>query len=104
MYPGEMRRREFLTRTLGFVGAAGLSACSKSQAATEFVCTDVGGLSDGDQAARTAAGYADRAPDPAHACDKCHQFLPAADGCGACKLLRGPVHPQGTCRVFAAKG
>lgn len=95
------RRRFVLGSAAALLGA---TACGKKMQAAEFTCTDVGGLSDADQAARVNAGYSDRSTDPKRSCSECHQFLSGGGGCGACKLFRGPVHPKGTCRVFGAKG
>jgi hypothetical protein len=48
--------------------------------------------------------YADRSPDPKKLCGGCQQFLPKPEAdCGACKLLKGPIHPRGSCVAFAAK-
>jgi len=68
-------------------------------------CTDVSGLSPEDAHSRSALGYLDQAPDVARACEKCTQYLEAkSDGtCGSCRVLRGPISPAGTCKLFAAK-
>jgi hypothetical protein len=52
---------------------------------------------------RATLEYVDMASDAKKACDVCRQFVPApqADSCGTCKLVRGPIHPKGTCKVFA---
>jgi len=96
-------RRRFLIEAAGLVGAAGAAGCAKA-AAREFACTDTGGLAAEDVTARVNAGYTDHAPDPARACERCQQYMGSSDGCGACKLVRGPIHPKGTCKVFTAKG
>lgn len=51
---------------------------------------------------RATLGYVDRSPDPTKTCEKCTQYLPAptADQCGGCSVMRGPIHPQGTCKVY----
>jgi hypothetical protein len=96
-------RRQFLLRVVAVASASAAAACSKARA-EGLVCTDTTGLSPTDVAARAAAGYVDRAPDPAHACESCQQFIEPSDGCGRCKLLHGAIHPLGTCRVFAPRG
>ena len=94
-------RRTFVA-TLSSLSAIGVVACSKAKASA-FVCTDVSALSDEDRAARLRLAYADKAPNPEKDCSHCVQFLEAPEGCGACKLVRGPIHPNGTCKSFAAK-
>jgi hypothetical protein len=86
-------------------GALFASACKHAAAAPES-CTDVSGLTAEQQGARTTAAYADRTPDPNKSCALCQQWVaPKTDGaCGGCKLLGGPIHPQGTCKAFAPKG
>lgn len=88
-----MLRREFL-----LVMVAG--ACQKK----EFKCTDETGLAASDATARHALGYTEPAPDPSRACHGCQQWVPgASNACGKCKVLAGPIHPDGTCRSFSAK-
>lgn len=95
-----MNRRELLKV---FAAAALLPACRKAHAA--FTCTDTSGLSDGETTARKALAYADASADPSRTCAKCVQWVEAKeDGtCGGCKVLKGPVHPNGTCKSFAPK-
>jgi len=42
--------------------------------------------------------------DPKLRCTACRQYVPASssDACGSCKIMKGPIHPNGTCRAFAA--
>lgn len=94
-------RRAFVA-TLSALPGLGALACSKAKA-DPFVCTDVSGLSDEDRSQRVKLAYVDKAPDPDRQCDRCVQFLEAPEGCGSCKLLRGPIHPAGFCKSFAAK-
>lgn len=94
------RRRLFLLggSALTLLGAAG---CNKEPSS----CNDVSGLSADDAKVRTTLEYVDRAPDPSKTCEKCQQWIaPAESGsCGGCKVLKGPVHPKGHCKVFVAK-
>jgi hypothetical protein len=90
-------------------GAAAVSlvvfGCRGKQAPAA-TCTDTNGMAPDDVAPRSTLAYQDRATDPTRACDKCVQFVePASAGtCGACKVLKGPISPAGSCKVFAAKG
>lgn len=95
-----LSRRAFVATLSTFSGVAVLG-CKKKQ--PEFTCTDVSALTDVDRTARTALVYADRSPSPDKECVRCVQYLEADEGCGTCKIMRGPIHPRGTCKSFAAK-
>ena len=80
-----------------------VAACKK--AAAPFTCVDVVALAPEEASARSTLAYVEPAADGARACTACQQYVPAsAEGaCGTCKVLKGPVHPGGTCKVFTAK-
>ena len=44
---------------------------------------------------KKAVAYQDH-PDGDKQCDKCAQFQPP----DACKMVEGPISPQGSCRIF----
>ena len=94
------RRRLFVLggSALALLGATG---CSKGPSS----CNDVSGLSADDAKVRTTLEYVDKSPQPDKTCEKCQQYNKPADSnaCGTCKVLKGPVHPQGYCKVFVAK-
>jgi hypothetical protein len=105
---GERRSRRDLLLTLRDLGGlalalGGAAACKRETAA--FSCAESAGLAPDEQSARATLAYVEPAADKARACASCQQFVPApSDGaCGACKVLKGPVHPNGTCKVFTAK-
>jgi hypothetical protein len=97
-------RRDLLKQLGAAALALGGAACKRDVA--PFSCADAPGLAPEEASARTTLAYAEPARDAARTCATCQQYVPApADGaCGACKVLKGPVHPGGTCKVFAAKG
>lgn len=66
---------------------------------------DVTGLTPDDVTARTAVSYVDRSRDKGKSCESCVQYVPPkADGaCASCKVLKGPVHPDGSCGAYAKK-
>lgn len=68
-------------------------------------CTDVSDLSAADVDLRKTLEYVDRTPVSAKACDSCAQWIapPSRDTCGGCKVMKGPVHPQGYCKIFTPK-
>jgi hypothetical protein len=49
--------------------------------------------------------YTDLAQTPDKACINCTLFVAAreADTCATCKVIHGPVHPNGTCKIFLRK-
>jgi hypothetical protein len=47
---------------------------------------------------KVAVNYQDR-PDGDKRCDRCIQFQPP----DACKIVEGPVSPQGSCRIFTLR-
>ena len=92
----------------GFLGSLGLLAlggCSMS-GSVPASCVDVAGLAEEEVKARTALGYADRATDPTRACKGCNQWIAAttSGACGGCKLMKGPIHPDGSCKAFTPRG
>lgn len=94
------RRRFVWDSTLGLLVLASSVGCGQQR----FTCTEVTGLSDGEKTVRNTMAYADHAADANKRCDRCVQWVAAAQqGCGTCKVLAGPVHPEGTCNLFAPK-
>lgn len=77
-----------------------LTACGGG----ELTCTDTKGLSPEDVQMRSTLAYSDKATDAAKTCEKCQLYKPGAEKqCGGCNVLKGPIHPQGTCKSFAPK-
>lgn len=96
-------RRDAIKRVSLTVLAAGAwnsLGCSKK----ELTCTDTSGLTPDEVQARTTLSYTDKSPEAGKQCNNCQQFNPGApDQCGSCKVLKGPVSPNGYCKVWAAK-
>jgi hypothetical protein len=90
----------------GAIAALGTAACGKEKARV-LVCDDTTGLPPDAVALRTspAVAYGDVSTEPGKNCVGCQQFLagPSAATCGTCKVLKGPVSPQGYCKLFVAK-
>lgn len=96
-------RREALRHLLVLSAAAAapafLLACSKKPS-----CSDVTGLSPDDVTARGTNTYTDTAPDASKKCSLCAQYQPAAaNSCGTCKVIKGPISPEGWCKLYVAK-
>lgn len=99
-----IRRREALrslaTLSLSVIAPAALVACSK-----KTTCLDVTGLSTDEVSQRNnIADYVDLTPDAAKKCSRCVHYVPAApNACGGCKVVKGPISAEGTCKLFVAK-
>jgi hypothetical protein len=102
----KLSRRDVLHGSAA-LGAFVLAACSKTDkgaAGKVAGCTDTSALSSSDLQVRTTLAYADLSADATKACSRCAQFEPAgADACGACRILRGPINPTGTCKAFTPR-
>jgi len=102
--PPRIDRRAALRQLVVLSAAAAVpafaSACSKKQS-----CTDVTGLAPEDVRVRNdTAAYVDLAPDASKKCALCAQYVPAApDACGGCKVVKGPINPDGSCKLFVPK-
>ena len=97
--PTVSRRRALRLFVVGAFAAPVLVACTKT-----LTCDDVSSLPTADATARAAFEYKDAAPDPAKTCTGCVFFVTAGEAaCGSCKLVKGPIHPKGTCKSWAAK-
>ena len=97
-----LSRRRLLLLGPGALGLTVIGACRAKEPDT---CTSLEGLGAGDIEARETLGYADRGPDPKRYCNVCSQWVdPESPGdCGGCKVLKGPIHPRGTCNAFTPK-
>ena len=93
-------RRRWLKVVVPAALGLGVFGCKKE----EFKCDDVAGLTPADIEARKALQYKDHSDTPEHACKNCAQYVePEGSGCATCRVMRGPVHPEGSCKVFASK-
>ncbi len=93
--------RRFLLR--GALASLVTTACSKKVPAS---CVDAPGLSAEATQIRSNLGYVEPSPTPDKRCESCRQYVaPQEDGaCGTCAVLKGPIHPNGYCKVYGAKG
>ncbi len=94
-------RRELLAGTVHVLTVLPILAVSGCKGRVS--CTDTSGLAPADAAARTDQNYLDTTPDPNRACSSCTHWLPAAEGCGGCAVLKGPINENGTCNLFVRK-
>lgn len=102
----DLSRREMIRRTvaltvLAATPAALLSACGGPE---ELSCRDESALSNADRDGRRNAIYIDRATDASRACSGCNFYqAAAANTCGGCTVVRGPINPAGSCNLFVAR-
>ena len=92
--------RPFAALSLAALAPAALEACGKS-----VTCSEAPGLSPEELKAREdTAHYQDQSMDATKRCSMCSLFVAAAQaGCGACKVLKGPINPNGYCTLYVAK-
>jgi hypothetical protein len=105
MHDDKLSRRDALKWGAGALLAAaggGALGCRKA----DFACMDTRGLTAEEAKLRGDCDYVDRSPDPKKVCSNCVQYIDAkaSGACGGCKLLKGPFHPDGYCKAYAAKG
>jgi len=104
--PGELApsltRRRLLVVAPATLAALVLAGCEKKEPAA---CTSTLGLTQDEIKTRMSLAYHDRSPDPKKHCIDCQQYVapPKVDECGTCKVMKGPVHPRGSCTVFVLK-
>ena len=79
--PVPLCRRAFLQYAIDVAGGVAIS-CARLTAATPKI-------------SKKAVAYQDH-PDGDKECAKCAQFQPP----DACKMVEGPISPQGSCRIF----
>ena len=92
--------RPFAALSLALVAPVALAACAKN-----VTCSEAPGLSPDELKAREdTAHYQDQSMDATKHCSQCSLFVaPTKAGCGACKVLKGPINPNGFCTLYVAK-
>ncbi len=98
-------RRRFLLIATALAGGAA-AACSRKQHSPPITCTDERGLNAAEKKARVTLRYVDHTPGWATSCAKCQQFEPPPrkGSCGLCRVLAGPINPDGYCNAFVPFG
>jgi hypothetical protein len=102
--PSLLSRREWLANTLqlSLTGTLYLMA-SGCQRRDMLVCSDSTRLTDAENSLRASLHYTEESPQSDKVCALCAFFERATgQGCGNCKLLRGPVNPRGHCDSWSA--
>lgn len=97
--PARVERRRLLLSTAVLGATFVASGCKRSDTCPPSQ------LSPEDAKLRETLHYTDHGPDPHRLCNGCQQYLPNNDAdCGGCKLMKGFVHPAGSCAAFTANG
>ena len=96
-----LSRRSLLAEAASALAVLGASACSKAPDS----CNDPNRIKPEQRAIRDALGYTEPTTEPGKTCAKCGQYQAPEkmSDCGGCKVLPGPVHPNGYCRAFVPK-
>lgn len=100
-----MARREALRHLAVFSAAAVVPGFLSSGCSKKPSCDDVSGLAPADQAVRRdTAAYVEAAPDASKKCSGCVQYEPKGENaCGGCKVVKGPINPEGWCKLWVVK-
>ncbi len=110
----KLSRRDFLLKAAAF-GAAGAAlaatattttSCTGGQGATQaaLACNDTTGLAPADVQMRTTQAYVEKTPEAGKVCSNCLFWQPKEAGkCGGCQVLKGPIHPDGYCKLYQKK-
>jgi hypothetical protein len=100
-----LARREALRHLAVFSAAAVVPGFLSAACSRKPSCEDVTGLTPAEVTIRRdTAAYVEVAADPAKKCAACAQFEPkGANACGGCKVVKGPINPEGGCKLFVPK-
>ena len=115
-------RRTYLKRSFALVGltigATVLEGCGKGSSnagsatsagkpqatATALNCNDTSSLSDHQKQQRKSAQYVEKTPTAGQRCSNCTHYVAAKPSgtCGTCKVVPGPINPDGYCILYTA--
>jgi hypothetical protein len=105
----DITRRDMIKRSLVVLGAASaagavLMGCGDDEG--ELTCTDTSGLSEPEKQMREQQAYTDHSPERDKLCDNCRFWTAPQqpNTCGGCQVIKGPIHPKGYCKLWAAMG
>ena len=93
--------RRLVLRLAVLSAFASSAGCGEERPVSGLRCDDVDGLAENDAAYRRGQGYLDRSTRPGRRCENCRFYTAAPPlSCGACTLVRGPIHPEGYCNLW----
>ena len=118
-------RRQFVQQLslLGVLGTgASMAGCGGGESGSEtpaaeapvaeapaadagFSCMDTSGLTEAEVTMRTTVLYTDVSEMEGQNCANCQLYTAAVEGadCGTCLTIKGPIHPEGWCNIWAAQ-
>lgn len=108
MSDGKMGRREAAKRALMVLGAAAvapsaLAACGSDEEAG-LSCSNTAALTPAELTTRQSQHYTDHSTHADKRCNNCRFYTAGApNACGECQVIRGPIHPEGNCDLWAAQ-
>lgn len=66
-------------------------------------CMHTDGLAPAQVTVRESLKYTDATDNPDQDCTNCAHWMPAENGaCGGCRVVPGPIHPDGWCTIWVA--
>jgi hypothetical protein len=104
--PALVSRRGLLGRAAtAALAVAGVGAAVAGCKKAPLVCDGLPGIAPADVQLRATLDYKDLSPALDRQCVDCTLYVAPTkeDACGGCKVVRGPINPKGTCRVFLRK-
>lgn len=91
-------RRLWLTRCIQLAVVGPITIMAACQRSDQVVCADPTRLSDSENSLRASLRYTENSPRDDQRCRVCAFYdASQAPPCGMCKLLKGPVSPNGHC-------
>jgi hypothetical protein len=110
---GRRHTLQLLGAGLAVGGLFGVSGCNKEQgssggSSTQGASEKGGGcktpVDEAGKTQRRTLQYVEKAVDPQKKCSDCAQYVEAQYApCGGCKVVPGPIKPEGGCLAFAPK-
>lgn len=100
----ELMKRSVFLPVLGLGAGTVLWACGDDEE-DQLSCNDTSGLAPDALQLRQQQEYTDDSPYEDKVCSNCRfwQPPPQAGTCGGCQVIKGPIHPAGYCKLWAAK-
>lgn len=102
-------RRGVMKRALTVLGAVAiaptlLAGCGDDEDTDSLSCTSTEGLSEAEVTTRNSQAYTDSSTNADQNCANCTLYRAGQAGqCGTCTVIRGPIHPDGYCNLWAAQ-
>ncbi|MFN3604960.1 MAG: high-potential iron-sulfur protein [Leptonema sp. (in: bacteria)] len=98
----KISRKDFIAT----IGVVGIGIALGGNLIANEKCGDVSKLTAEEKKHRESLKYTDKSPEAGKTCDNCALYVPPKGNspCGACNLVKGPIHPKGWCTSWVKKG